>query len=149
MVGDEAPSSPRSGGRKWNHKEADNPNHRLGHKRGHEDCGLGRLPGGDVSRTWLGRSKRPDPTCVPACRLPLGLSSGTFLFFVMYKWDLPHSCLKPSMALLLSGERWSRSCCWKSLYLGLTGHTVPRLSLSHALPSHHHPEVLLVTQEPS
>lgn len=33
--------------------------------------------------------------------------------------------------------------------LGLTGHTVPHLSLSHALPSHHHPEVLLVTQEPS
>lgn len=148
MIGEETPSSPRSGRGKWKHIEVDNPNHRLRHKRRHEDCGLGRLPGGGVSRAWLW-SERPDLMCIPACSLPLSLSSGAFLFFVIHKYDLPPPCLKPSIAPLLSGERWSWSWCWRSLHSGLTGHSVPLLSLSHALPAHHHPEILFVSQERS
>lgn len=74
-----------------------------GHRRGHEDCGLGRLPGRKVSRAWLGRCERPDPTRIPACSLPLGLFSRMFSFFLVYKYDLLQPCLAPSGDPLLLG----------------------------------------------
>lgn len=74
-----------------------------GHRRGHEDCGLGRLPGRKVSRAWLGRCERPEPTRIPACSLPLGLFSRMFSFFLVYKYDLPQPCLAPSRDPLLLG----------------------------------------------
>lgn len=139
-VGAEALSSPRSGrGRRRRILTTGS-----GHRRDPEDCGLGRLPGGEGSRAWLGRSERPGPTV----SLPvdcLCLPPKARLFCVTYRYDLPQPCLYPGRV----GRRMETALVLEVSPLRPRPRTVPPLSLSHALPSHHHPEILPVTQEPS
>ena len=63
-VGAKALSSPKSGGGLEMTRKQIILTTGSGHRQGHRNCRLGRLPGGEGSRACLGRSKKPDYACI-------------------------------------------------------------------------------------